>query len=460
MGALTPQRRQRLARALLLAAALLAILGAGLLSYGRILGYPLLVFDASRDAQILLRALARSAASPWQPVRLVTNIWIEGTLPLWRPVNSLVFEGFYRGFGDSARAWHALSLLLHSLNAVALFFLLRLLFRSWAAAFVAAWLFAFRLPLDLFPFYLNGKQSFHREMLLGWIPGLAHLNMSFCYLLSLALALAYSERGRRWAWPAALAAFALALGCKEDAVTLPLMLTGILLLRGQARRRTLFLASFWLLALSFALSWRLLLGGGAISQNLTFRPLGRVGWWWFHLLASPLELRLSQSFDQWAAVWVALSLVWLFLLRSGRLRGRLALRRAALLSLGLLFAAGALIFGRDGLMLLFVYPWPTTLVALAFLWPLILLWGRRSRELALGAWWVTAVFVPQGLITAGRQSPQDYYLPEIWPAMAAGLILAEAIALVKSRMAVARRSPAPGPPAGDRPPGTSAACGR
>ena len=469
MATPSPGRTGRWRRGALLSAAALVIFLTSVLSYSRIVSFPLLAFDPTHDTEILMRRLAVSAESDWQPLRLVSNIWIEGTLRLWRPLNSLLFEGYYRGFGDRARAWHALSLLVHSLNAVALFFLLRLLFRNTWAAGISAWLFSLRIPVALVSFLLDNKSSLHREKLLGWVAGLGHLNMSLCYLVALALALYYAERGKRWAWPAALLSFALAFGFKEDAVTLPLVLTGMILIRGGVRRLWPFLASFWLLDLVFALAWRGLMGGEAVPQNLTFRPAARVIWWWGLLLAGPLPAsprELSTNTQQWAVLWVGLSISWFLLLRKRALRSRLAFLLATLASLCIVLGGGLLIFGEDYGMLRIWQPWTAALHDLVFLWVMVFLLVRRPRELALGVWWVAGVFVPSALITAGRQSPQDYYLPEIWPAMLAGLFVVEVVALLREKLERSRaasaspRAEAPAPPGGGRPPGTSLECGR
>jgi hypothetical protein len=147
------------------------------------------------------------------------------------------------------------------------------------------------------------------------------------------------------------------------------------------------------------------------------------------MLIHPLQLSLTLADHQWAALWIALSLAWFVLLSRRRLKRRLDFLLAVLCSLCVLFSGALLIFGKDYAILQFSQTWTSVLDSFVFVWSMLFLLRRRPSEVALGAWWVTAVFVPQGLITAGRQSPQDYYLPGIWPAMLLGLALVEVFRL-------------------------------
>lgn len=114
------------------------------------------------------------------------------------------------GQGAALIAWpfHAISLLVHVLNALLVFGLLRRLVRNDLAAFAGAALFA------LHPVQVEA---------VAWVSGLTDLMGAFFSLLALGAFLRYRETGHRAQFGLATLWFVLALLSKPSAVILPLL---------------------------------------------------------------------------------------------------------------------------------------------------------------------------------------------------------------------------------------------
>jgi hypothetical protein len=174
---------------------------------------------------------------------------VSGTEAFFRPLVSLLFASGLRTWGASAAAFHAISLGAHLAATAAVFWLAwRLFRRPWLTAFSAA------------VFGLHPGQYEAVE----WIAANADALLALTGILCVA-AFVEAERRRpegRGFYVLSLVSFLLALGSKEMAVTIPLVLLGYQLffseegwretLRTSWRRHAL----FWMLLLAYLL-WRL-----------------------------------------------------------------------------------------------------------------------------------------------------------------------------------------------------------
>jgi len=169
----------------------------------------------------------------------------------FRPLVTLLYTGGLRLWGDRPAAFHAVSLGAHLATTAMVFWLAWLLIRpAWAAAFCAA------------VFGLHPGQYEAVE----WIAANADALLALLGTLAVAAFVESDRRrpGGQGFYALSLGSFALALGSKEMAVTVPLLLLGYqVLFRPQGRRRIDVLrpgwirhAPFWAMSIAYAL-WRL-----------------------------------------------------------------------------------------------------------------------------------------------------------------------------------------------------------
>jgi len=154
-------------------------------------------------------------------VRAVSNIprfftlgyWMKdypGNSALYRPLRSATFALDYALWGLNPKGFHATNLLLYILSVLMAYFLVWELFKDKRLALMTALLFA--------------AHPIHTEAV-AWIKNRAEVLCFIFYTASFAgFIKARGNEGRSWAIPASLLAFLLALGSKEMAVTLPVML--------------------------------------------------------------------------------------------------------------------------------------------------------------------------------------------------------------------------------------------
>ncbi|HEV2379609.1 MAG TPA: tetratricopeptide repeat protein [Terriglobia bacterium] len=142
-----------------------------------------------------------------------TTVWsyvgAQGVTNYYRPMMMLGYLACYRLFGAVAYPFHLVSLLLHVLIVCLLFTITERLTRDRVWALVAALLFALH-PI-------------HTESV-AWIAAVTDLELTFFYLIAFALFLGLARSGGERSEKKAVlmvAAFALALMSKEQALTLP-----------------------------------------------------------------------------------------------------------------------------------------------------------------------------------------------------------------------------------------------
>ncbi len=168
----------------------------------------------------------------WEPGRLgealSSDVWaFKGQREAawsnyWRPTFVLWLAANARLFGvDNATGWHFTLVLLHGLVCCWVFVLLgRLKVRFWPSLAAAA---------------LFAVHPVHVESV-AWISGVPDPLMSFFFVGSLLLALPVSGAPSKLAEAGSLGLFALALGAKEVAVVLPLVLFAFRWRRTSSRR--------------------------------------------------------------------------------------------------------------------------------------------------------------------------------------------------------------------------------
>ncbi len=210
----------------------------------------------------LISRLAEQFSSPWLGLSYVQ---------FYRPVATLLLGMEYMAFGLKPFGYHLAHVLLHGLNGVLVFSILRRLHPARCRKLSA-------LAATLFVVY-----PMHHGAIL-FTGGFATLFGAFFLLLSLWLYLGAEKCSSSGKTLGSLAAFAAALGSYEAAVVLPLILHSLELApRGTRGQKSLFLRArrilpFWgLLGVYMLLRQHILgvfVGGYAAFQE---RPLARLG---------------------------------------------------------------------------------------------------------------------------------------------------------------------------------------
>ncbi|HVF57475.1 MAG TPA: tetratricopeptide repeat protein [Pyrinomonadaceae bacterium] len=198
----------------------------GSLTEGRILfllvAVTVLVYANSLGGQFLFDDTKQIVGNPqlhsWSNVfsAFTSDVWSfqRGTvtndipLPYYRPLFTIYLTVGYQLFGLWEPGWHLLNLLVHVLATVAVYYLVRRLSGNVTVAAVAALLF--------------GVHPAHVESV-SWISGIPDPLAALFYAPALTAYVRYrQEGGRRWL-ACSVAAFALAILCKETAFALPLV---------------------------------------------------------------------------------------------------------------------------------------------------------------------------------------------------------------------------------------------
>lgn len=166
--------------------------------------------------------IVHSAREFWSAVRqpLGSMPGWEGAAPYARPTVIAVLSLIHAVAGLHPAAYHLAIVLIHLVNVLLVYSLLRALTATPAAAFFASAVFAVH-PVQ--------------TAAVSWISGIADPLFAFFVLLAFRLQLAASaRRGRtRWLRLGALLSFALALGAKETAAVFPALLAAAYLLLPQ-----------------------------------------------------------------------------------------------------------------------------------------------------------------------------------------------------------------------------------
>jgi len=194
------------------------LFGVVLASYGAGLGR----YFTSEDF-LLVRFLGENP--PWRDPDLWTGPWLGITVvKFYRPVSTLLYGLEIAAFGASPFGYNVLHTLVHALNVVMIFAIVRRLASGVWTAFAAAALFA------LYPLHPNA-------VLFG-ASFAALYGAAFMFAALLAYQRFRETERRRW-WGACLACFLLALGSYEAAAVLPALLAaydGLLGRRGAGPR--------------------------------------------------------------------------------------------------------------------------------------------------------------------------------------------------------------------------------
>ena len=193
--------------------------------------------------------------SEWTTAALRYAMTHGGGDGFFRPLGyaSLAFDA--RLSGSNPIGWHAISLAVHSANAVLVLLMARRLGASMAASGFAGALFA--------------VHGIHPEAVV-WIAGRFDLVATFFLLAGLLLFTMTGDRDRVVLHIAALACFAAAALSKEAAFVFPLLVAGYALATHQPLKRTA--PSFLLAAILFAYRWSLFGGIGGYVNAATGRP--------------------------------------------------------------------------------------------------------------------------------------------------------------------------------------------
>jgi hypothetical protein len=169
----------------------------------------------------------------------------------YRPLIELYFDAGMAWFGYAPRAFHALNIGLHMVNASLAFFIARRVLGTVSAALAAALFFA------VLPAILDT---------IAWVSAVTALLMTTCYLTAMLAHLTWLETGDRKARAVSAVAFVAALLAHEGAVTLlPMMIIAEYLLlnrRPAVLRQLLWRYAAWAAALACYLAISFLINRG------------------------------------------------------------------------------------------------------------------------------------------------------------------------------------------------------
>ena len=272
----------------------------------RALPYPFVYDDVTHVADNPhIRTLAR-------PLRFFLDPSTVAVTPtpateIYRPLATLSHALTFAVFGPGPHGFRLVNLLLHAVNAMLLLFLVRAMLSTASPenAGIAA-------PADAFPwaaFLAAAAWAVHPVNVesVTWIVGRSNILCGLFFLAAL-LCRTRGEKeamGRGWWRAAALAAFALALLAKEQAIVLPLILVACdatLAIPGRRRTGGRGYAAFFKVAGCYLILRLLLVGrmtqrggwGGGVGEHLAFQLIGFATY--LRLLVLPFGLRLDYVF--------------------------------------------------------------------------------------------------------------------------------------------------------------------
>jgi tetratricopeptide (TPR) repeat protein len=248
--------------------------------------------EAIRDLSRLPQIAA--AAFKNEPVA-ARDHWID---PGYRPVRMVSYAVDYALWGPSARGFRLTNLLLHLCNALLVFSIARAL-ASERAAWAAAFLFALHPLATEAVTYISGR----RDVL-----------FTLFYLAALRVFIAHRARPSRGGAVAIAALYALALGTKEMAVSLPLACLGVdLALDGPRGWRPRARLHATLIAMTLAAVYAIVflknpgsLHGESVARiggsiGACAMTMARVFWMYVGLILFPATLSADYSFDAFPA---------------------------------------------------------------------------------------------------------------------------------------------------------------
>ena len=217
------------------------------------------------------------------------RVWFTADAPDYRPLTWSLWWLEWRLWDGRAAGYHAVNVLLHAVNAVLVWLILRRL--KIPGAWLAAMVFAVH-PVNV----ATG----------AWISEQKNTLSMLFYALSILLYLRFDEEGQsRW-YGLSLGAFLLALLSKTAVVMLPVVLLGCLWWRhGQVRRRDwvrslpYFVAAL-VLALVTIIQHQRALPAGFVQPGGFAARLAMAGWVpWFYLSKALLPVDLTVIYPKW-----------------------------------------------------------------------------------------------------------------------------------------------------------------
>jgi protein O-mannosyl-transferase len=247
----------------------------------------------------------------WDDDDLITNnaiikagdglyrLWFTTDAPDYYPATGSLWWLEWRVWGNNATGWHVVNVLLHAVNAVLVWLVLRSL--KIPGAWLAGLVFAVH-PVNV--------------ATAAWISEQKNtLSMLFC-AVAMLFYLWFYEQGR-WRWYGfSLAAFLLALLSKSAVVMLPCVMLGcVWWLQGRVRWKDMLCAvPFFALSLALGLvtvwfQYHRVLQGSLVRSDSFFARLAAAGWVpWFYLYKAFLPLNLTVIYPGWpidASRWIA-----------------------------------------------------------------------------------------------------------------------------------------------------------
>jgi len=227
------------------------------------------------------------------------RFWFTTEAPDYYPLAWSLWWLEWRLWGDSATGYHVVNVLLHAVNAILVWIILRRL--KIPGAWLAGLLFAVH-PVNV--------------ATVAWISEQKNTLSMLFYAVAILLYLRFDEDGR-WRWYGlSLAAFLLALLSKSAVVMLPVVLLGcVWWTRGKVRWKDfLRCGPFFGLSLVLGLvtiwfQYHQALGGYTIRAASFPSRLAAAGWVpWFYLYKALLPLNLTVIYPKWqidASRWVS-----------------------------------------------------------------------------------------------------------------------------------------------------------
>lgn len=198
-------------------------------------------FFVSDDWEWLAVSIQRN---PW--TFFVTNYAGSNQGGSFGPLVNLFYYFNYQISALNPWSYHLSGLLLHVGNISLVYFLAKRFFNQTSALIAAL----------IFTVYFNNAEA------VAWIAAIPHILSTFFFLLSIYLCLCFREKQKSVWYVLSLFSFILALGAKEIAISLPLVLAilGFIdrkkMIQDFGRKKILYLLSGYFLVLAFYLFWR------------------------------------------------------------------------------------------------------------------------------------------------------------------------------------------------------------